>query len=92
MDKYIYVIGGYNGLQLNTVERYDTEKQVWDFVSSMKIQRSALSVTVLDGRIYAMGKQIYFPALTFKPLYLRKQFYSDYFLIKDLILAMPKRV
>lgn len=56
MDKYIYVIGGYNGKQLNTVERYDTDSQTWEFLSSMKIARSALSVTVLDCKIYAMGK------------------------------------
>lgn len=57
MDKYIYVIGGYNGKQLNTVERYDTDSQTWEFLSSMRVARSALSVTVLDCKIYAMGKQ-----------------------------------
>lgn len=57
ISQYIYVVGGYDGTkQLNTVERYDTEKDIWEFVSSMKISRSALSVTVLDCKIYAMGK------------------------------------
>lgn len=57
INQYIYVIGGYDGAkQLNTVERYDTEHDVWEFVASMKIARSALSVTVLDCKIYAMGK------------------------------------
>lgn len=58
INQYIYVVGGYDGTrQLNTVERYDTEKDTWEFVSSMKIARSALSVTVLDCKIYAMGKK-----------------------------------
>lgn len=57
INQYIYVVGGYDGAsQLNTVERYDTEKGVWEFVASMKTARSALSVTVLDCKIYAMGK------------------------------------
>lgn len=51
------MIGGYDGSkQLSTVERYDTENDKWEFVSKMKIARSALSVTVLDCKIYAMGK------------------------------------
>lgn len=56
LNQYIYVVGGYDGTkQLSTVERYDTERDVWEFVASMKIARSALSVTVLDCKIYAMG-------------------------------------
>lgn len=56
LNQYIYVVGGYDGTrQLNSVERYDTEKDVWEYVSSIKIARSALSVTVLDGKLYAMG-------------------------------------
>lgn len=38
-----------------SVERYDTENQVWDSVAPVKIARSALSLTVLDGKLYAMG-------------------------------------
>lgn len=57
LGQYIYVVGGYDGTrQLNTVERYDTERDVWELVSSFSIARSALSVTVLDGKLYAMGK------------------------------------
>lgn len=57
LGQYIYVIGGYDGnSQLNSVERYDTEHDVWEFVSNVTIARSALSVTVLDGQLYAMGK------------------------------------
>lgn len=37
------------------VERYDTENQIWETVDSIKIARSALSLTVLDGKLFAMG-------------------------------------
>lgn len=57
LGQYIYVVGGYDGTrQLNSVERYDTERNTWEQVSSVSIARSALSVTVLDGKLYAMGK------------------------------------
>lgn len=56
LNQYIYVVGGYNGSnQLNTVERYDTEKDEWEFVAPMKIARSALSVSVLNDKLYAIG-------------------------------------
>lgn len=56
LGQYIYVVGGYDGVgQLNTVERYDTEHDKWEKVSSVSVARSALSVTVLDGKLYAMG-------------------------------------
>lgn len=56
MNQFIYVVGGFDGTrQLASVERYDTENQTWDSVASIKIARSALSLTVLDGKLYAMG-------------------------------------
>lgn len=56
LSHFIYVVGGFDGTrQLSSVERYDTENQVWDTVDSIKIARSALSLTVLDGKLYAMG-------------------------------------
>lgn len=58
LGQYIYVVGGYDGTrQLNSVERYDTERDIWEHVSNVTIARSALSVTVLDGKLYAMGKK-----------------------------------
>lgn len=57
LGNMIYVVGGYDGeRQLNTVERYNTETNVWEFAAPMREARSALSVTVLDGKLYAMGK------------------------------------
>ena len=53
---YIYAVGGYDGVsQLNSVERYDVEKDRWEFVSSMNSRRSALSVDVVGGKLYALG-------------------------------------
>lgn len=50
------MVGGFDGTrQLASVERYDTENEIWDTVSSIRISRSALSLTVLDGKLYAMG-------------------------------------
>lgn len=50
------MVGGFDGnRQLASVERYDTENQVWDSVAPIQIARSALSLTVLDGKLYAMG-------------------------------------
>lgn len=58
LGQYIYVVGGYDGTrQLSTVERYDTERDTWEYVSGVTVARSALSVTVLDGKLYAMGKR-----------------------------------
>lgn len=49
-------MGGFDGSrQLDSVERYDTENQTWDTVAPIKIARSALSLTVLDGKLWAMG-------------------------------------
>ncbi|KAH7935922.1 hypothetical protein HPB52_015177 [Rhipicephalus sanguineus] len=54
--KHIYVIGGYDGRgQVTSVERYDTDLDVWEMVAPLNTRRSALSAAVLDGKIYALG-------------------------------------
>lgn len=56
LNQYCYVVGGFDGTrQLDSVERYDTENQTWEIVAPIKIARSALSLTVLDGKLWAMG-------------------------------------
>lgn len=56
LNQYIYVVGGFDGTrQLSSVERYDTENNVWTIVAPIKVARSALSLTVLDEKLYAMG-------------------------------------
>ena len=49
-------MGGYDGTdQLNSTERYDVESDTWTFVAPMRYRRSALGVTVYQGKIYVLG-------------------------------------
>lgn len=53
---YIFVAGGMGPSgQLNSFEKYDTEKKVWTLLSPMLTARSALTLAILDNKIYAMG-------------------------------------
>lgn len=53
----IYAVGGYDGTsQLNSVERYNVDENRWEFVKSMSSRRSALSVDVVAGKLYALGE------------------------------------
>lgn len=55
----IYAAGGYDGQdQLNSVERFDVETETWTFVAPMKHRRSALGITVHQGRIYVLGEAL----------------------------------
>ena len=55
-EQYVYAVGGYDGTnQLHTVERYDVETNQWEIISPMNRPRSALSVAVVDSKIYALG-------------------------------------
>jgi N-acetylneuraminic acid mutarotase len=55
-DGRIYVIGGYNGSPLKTVEAYDPATDTWSRVADMPTARSQLAAVVgLDRRIYAIG-------------------------------------
>lgn len=50
------MVGGFDGSRhLSSVERFDTEQQTWECVAPIKIARSALSLTALDGKLFAMG-------------------------------------
>ncbi|XP_014814876.1 PREDICTED: kelch-like ECH-associated protein 1 [Calidris pugnax] len=49
-------MGGYDGTdQLNSTERYEVESDTWTFVAPMRCRRSALGVTVYQGKIYVLG-------------------------------------
>ncbi|VUZ47851.1 unnamed protein product [Hymenolepis diminuta] len=53
---FIYAVGGYDShSQLRSVERYNTEQNVWEYMSPMLHPRSALSASVLDGKIWVFG-------------------------------------
>uniref|UniRef100_H2ZP33 BTB domain-containing protein n=1 Tax=Ciona savignyi TaxID=51511 RepID=H2ZP33_CIOSA len=52
----IYAVGGYDGHeQLNSVERFNVADGTWQQVARMKHRRSALAVTVHNGKIFALG-------------------------------------
>ncbi|OXB52347.1 hypothetical protein ASZ78_015175, partial [Callipepla squamata] len=56
LNNCIYAMGGYDGTdQLNSTERYDVESDTWTFVAPMRYRRSALGVTVYQGKIYVLG-------------------------------------
>lgn len=56
LNNCIYAMGGYDGTdQLNSTERYDVESDTWSFVAPMRYRRSALGVTVYQGKIYVLG-------------------------------------
>ncbi len=55
--QHIYAVGGYDSRsQLRSVERYDAEQNIWEYMASMVHPRSALSATVLDGQIWVFGE------------------------------------
>ena len=63
VDGKIFVIGGslrlkmdeYGDQSLSTVEMYDPETDTWEGKTNMPTVRSNVSVSVVDGRIYAIG-------------------------------------
>ena len=57
LEQFIYAVGGYDGTsQLSSMERYDVGLDQWTAITSMNCPRSALSVSVVENRIYAIGK------------------------------------
>ena len=60
MGNFLYAVGGYDGReQLNSVERYNIQDDTWQSVARMHHRRSALSVTVHSGMIFALGEFIH---------------------------------
>ncbi|KAL7645652.1 UNVERIFIED_CONTAM: hypothetical protein RMT77_004038 [Armadillidium vulgare] len=56
MNKKLYAIGGYNGLdRLATVEVFDPISKVWNKVAPMNCKRSAVGAAVLNSYIYVCG-------------------------------------
>ena len=51
----IYAIGGYNGKYLNTIEVYDTERDIWTKAAPMPTSRELLAAVVVGKKIYAIG-------------------------------------
>ncbi|PIO66296.1 kelch repeat protein [Teladorsagia circumcincta] len=56
LDGFVYAVGGYNGSEcLDTVERYDPFRNEWIRVASLGTRRDDVSVSVLNGCLYAVG-------------------------------------
>ena len=60
IDNLLYAVGGSNRddgtrSNLNTMERYNPEKDEWEDMPSMHRSRGAASVTALNGCLYAVG-------------------------------------
>ena len=56
LDGLLYVIGGFDGNNyLRDVDVYDPQTNSWTPVCPLNDKRSAASVAVMKGRIFAMG-------------------------------------
>jgi N-acetylneuraminic acid mutarotase len=53
----VYVVGGYNGAALHTVEQYDPATNTWTGKAPMPTARIGFEVGVIDGKLYAVGGQ-----------------------------------
>ena len=58
VDGILYVIGGFSGGLLNTVEAYDPVTDTWTRKANMIIPRGGSDVGVVDGIIYAIGGRV----------------------------------
>lgn len=55
----IYALGGYNGRnRMNSVERYDPEKNQWELITPMQKQRSDASAATVYDKIYIVGGKL----------------------------------
>ena len=52
---HLYALGGNDGTNLNSVERYDAGPNAWTAVSPMSTARSSHAAAVLGGHLYALG-------------------------------------
>lgn len=58
IDSYLYAVGGYDGqMQLNTMERYNVARDVWEPMASMVHSRSAHGVTVYHDKLFVFGER-----------------------------------
>ncbi|CAF4315818.1 unnamed protein product [Rotaria sp. Silwood2] len=56
INNFIYVIGGFDGMDyFNSCRVFDLKTLQWNEIAPMNVKRCYVSVAVLDGLIYAMG-------------------------------------
>ena len=51
----LYLVGGYDGRRLSTVELYIIRDDIWKIVKPMPTPRQGLSAAIVDGKLYALG-------------------------------------
>ena len=72
LNGHVYAIGGHEGLVplgLNSVEKYDPERDQWEAVASMNHHRCYASATVVGGKIVVVGGKGDFLPLRTSELY-----------------------
>lgn len=51
LDGFIYAVGGWEGsAKLESVERYETNANVWSYVAPMKLAVTSPAVVALEGK------------------------------------------
>jgi hypothetical protein len=55
LDGKIYFLGGYNGSNVNTVERYDPLHNSWETLNSISLTLSGFGSAILNDRIWLIG-------------------------------------
>ena len=55
LTDFIYAVGGSDGVNLNTVERYSISSGAWSPVAPMHVSRKFPGAECLGGVVYAIG-------------------------------------
>ena len=55
LDGKIYFLGGYNGSNVNTVERYDPLHNSWETLNSISLTLSGFGSAILNDKIWLIG-------------------------------------
>ena len=73
---YLYAIGGSDGQNpLNSVERYDPQKNTWTVMAPMSTRRKHLGCAVYNNMIYAVGGRDDCTELSSAERYMHTYFY-----------------
>lgn len=63
LEGFVYAVGGEDDSgPLSSVERYDPERNIWEFVESMTEARTGLAAVSVGRKIYAIGEDVFLGA------------------------------
>jgi hypothetical protein len=54
-SQYLYVLGGYNDMNLSECERYDCAESQWEVLPALPVACCDMSAVVMDNSLYALG-------------------------------------